>query len=110
MKPINQMTLKELKKEEMDLSEDLHFQVQRGERIRQEDRIELDALRSRIQELELERGLPLRKERIKLGLSMSECARRADVPFRTWQKWELGTRRTPEMAFKLLKGIESNIY
>tara|TARA_R100001086_G_scaffold41712_1_gene18291 strand:- start:594 stop:761 length:168 start_codon:yes stop_codon:yes gene_type:complete len=52
----------------------------------------------------------LRKERMKLGLSMSECARRADVPFRTWQKWELGTRRTPEMAFKLLKGIESNIY
>tara|TARA_S200002703_G_C3784578_1_gene241830 strand:+ start:682 stop:969 length:288 start_codon:yes stop_codon:yes gene_type:complete len=52
----------------------------------------------------------LRKERIKLGLSMSECARRADVPFRTWQKWELGTRRTPDLAFKLLKGIESNIY
>tara|TARA_R100001015_G_C4463615_1_gene49657 strand:+ start:384 stop:551 length:168 start_codon:yes stop_codon:yes gene_type:complete len=52
----------------------------------------------------------LRKERMKLGLSMSECARRADVPFRTWQKWELGHRRTPDLAFKLLKGIESNIY
>jgi DNA-binding transcriptional regulator YiaG len=52
----------------------------------------------------------LRKERMKLGLSMSEVSRRSGVPFRTWQKWELGHRRTPEMAFKLLKGIESNIY
>tara|TARA_R100000479_G_scaffold156225_1_gene92578 strand:- start:153 stop:320 length:168 start_codon:yes stop_codon:yes gene_type:complete len=52
----------------------------------------------------------LRKERMKLGLSMSEVSRRSGVPFRTWQKWELGTRRTPELAFKLLKGIESNIY
>tara|TARA_R100001530_G_scaffold103899_1_gene72306 strand:- start:285 stop:452 length:168 start_codon:yes stop_codon:yes gene_type:complete len=52
----------------------------------------------------------LRKERQKLNLSMTEVATRSQVPFRTWQKWELGTRRTPEMAFNLLKGIESNIY
>jgi len=52
----------------------------------------------------------LRKERQKLNLSMMEVATRSQVPFRTWQKWELGTRRTPAFAFRLLQGIESNIY
>ena len=46
------MTLKELKKAEMDLSEDLHFQVQRGERVRQEERNELSAIRCRLDELD----------------------------------------------------------
>ena len=52
MKPINQMTLKELKKEEMDLSEYLHFKDQRNEKISQEERNELDAIRSRLNELD----------------------------------------------------------
>ena len=52
MKPINQMTLKELKKEEMDLSEDLHFKDQRNEKISQEERNELSAIRSRLDELD----------------------------------------------------------
>ena len=52
MKPINQMTLKELKKEEMDLSEYLHFKDQRNEKISQEERNELDAIRSRLDELD----------------------------------------------------------
>ena len=49
---IYQMTLKELKKEEMDLSEYLHFKDQRNEKISQEERNELDAIRSRLDELD----------------------------------------------------------
>ena len=49
---IYQMTLKELKKEEMDLSEYLHFKDERNEKISQEDINELDALRSRLNELD----------------------------------------------------------
>ena len=52
MKPINQMTLKELKKAEMDLSEYLHFKDERNEKISQEERNELDAIRSRLNELD----------------------------------------------------------
>tara|TARA_A100001201_G_scaffold108267_1_gene92613 strand:- start:48 stop:332 length:285 start_codon:yes stop_codon:yes gene_type:complete len=52
MKPINQMTLKELKKVEIDLSEYLHFKDQRNEKISQEERNELDAIRSRLNELD----------------------------------------------------------
>jgi len=52
MKPINQMTLKELKKEEMDVSEYLHFKDQRNEKISQDERNELDAIRSRLNELD----------------------------------------------------------
>ena len=52
MKPIDQMTLKELKKAEMDLSEDLHFKDQRNEKISQEERNELYAIRSRLIKLD----------------------------------------------------------
>jgi hypothetical protein len=52
MKPINRMTLNELKKAEMDLSEYLHFKDERNEKISQEERNELSAIRSMLNELD----------------------------------------------------------
>ena len=49
---INQMTLKELKKTELDLSETLAFADQRGEGLSQSAMNELDAIRDRINQLD----------------------------------------------------------
>ena len=49
----------------------------------------------------------LRTLRKKLGLSMAECCRLTDTPYRTWQGWETvagdNARRVPGIAFAWLK-------
>lgn len=55
MRNIYQMTKKELKKQELDLSEYLHFKDQRNENISQEERNELSFLRNRLKELALKK-------------------------------------------------------
>tara|TARA_R100001530_G_scaffold8513_2_gene8898 strand:+ start:3367 stop:3540 length:174 start_codon:yes stop_codon:yes gene_type:complete len=51
-KEINTLTLKELRKEESDLSETLHFASERGERIDPRLDQELDRYRHRLNQLE----------------------------------------------------------
>lgn len=39
--------------------------------------------------------LAIREHRNRLGLSVAQCARRAEVADRTWRRWEAGERVMP---------------
>lgn len=41
--------------------------------------------------------------REKVGLTMADCARLFQCPYRTWQNWENGERRVPPMAGVVLE-------
>ena len=45
----------------------------------------------------------LRESRKKAGLNMRQAAELSGTPYRTWQGWELGDRRTPGIALAWLK-------
>ena len=45
----------------------------------------------------------IREMRIKLGDTQSEFAERYNIPFRTIQNWELGTRKPPDYILTLLE-------
>jgi DNA-binding transcriptional regulator YiaG len=45
----------------------------------------------------------LRILREQAGLSMSEAAFFFNTSYRTWQNWEMGHRRIPEIAIKALR-------
>ena len=44
----------------------------------------------------------LRGARESAGLSMIDAAKLSGTPYRTWQDWELGNRRTPGIALAWL--------
>jgi len=50
--------------------------------------------------------LNIREMRLSLGDTQSEFARRYDIPFRTVQNWETGTRKPPEY---IIRWLEKNI-
>jgi len=49
----------------------------------------------------------LRERRKALSLSQSECARRAGVTARSWQRWEKGQQDIPAWMEMFLRGIEA---
>lgn len=51
----------------------------------------------------LVKGEDLKKLRYKLGLSLAEASRQAEVTPRTWARWEAGDRKIPNGAVKLFK-------
>lgn len=47
-------------------------------------------------------NIVLKGLRLRTGLNMVEFSKHFDIPYRTYQNWELGLRPMPEYVFKLL--------
>lgn len=48
-------------------------------------------------------GAELRDARKAAGLSMEKAAESSGTPYRTWQDWERGKRRAPDLAANWLE-------
>lgn len=46
--------------------------------------------------------MPIKEERLKLGLTQQQLADLTGIPFRTIQNWEGGQRKCPDYVEKLL--------